>query len=239
MIYLQRFAGRHLVAFVVLGGCALAASCQEAHAGVVLDTLPPVNSNDITSGGEQVGAAIQIGSTPIDLTDVVFSQLRFGLATGESFAIFSRNADGTVGTSQFTDFTLSHDSTSGNTTATANSSFTFQANTSYWLMMLVAQNPGSGLENFGDWDISNAFAYTSAFGVTIPDTNASVGYFKDPDTNILGYYYSNLTDGVQLFQVNGTAQGAAVPEPSALGLAAIGQVVVLALTWVRRRRRVR
>jgi hypothetical protein len=55
-----------------------------------------------------------------------------------------------VATSQFSDFTLSFDSTSGSTTAKANSSFPLQANTSYWLMMLVAQNPGSGLENFGD-----------------------------------------------------------------------------------------
>jgi hypothetical protein len=237
MIYFQRSVGRHLVAFVVLGGCALVASCQEAHAGVVVSTLPPINSNDQTFPGEQVGAAIQIGSTPIDLTDVVFSQLRFGLASGESFAIFTRNADGTVGSQNlFSDFTLSHDSTSGNTTATANSPFTFQANTSYWLMMLVAQNPGSGLENLGDWDISNSFNYTSTFGVTIPDTNASVAYFIDPNTNIPGYQYEDLAAGLQLFQVDGIARSAAVPAPSALALAATGQVFVLAATWLRRRR---
>jgi len=232
MIDLHRSLRYDLVALVVFGGWALAVGHQEVRAGVVVNTLDL--SNDGTFPGEQVGAAIQIGSTPIDLTDVVFSQAQFGLASGESFAIFSRNADGTVGTSQFTDFTLSHDSTSGNTTATANSPFTFQANTSYWLMMLVQQTPGSPLENLGDWDNSLAFSYTSNFGVTIPDTNTSVAFFIDPDTNIPGYQYANLTDGLQLFQVNGTARGAAVPEPSALTLAGTAALAGLGL-WARRR----
>ena len=59
-----------------------------------------------------------------------------GPTPGETFAVYSRNADGTVGNDLFNDFTLSYDSVSHNTTATATSPFIFQASTSYWLMMV-------------------------------------------------------------------------------------------------------
>jgi hypothetical protein len=74
--------------------------------------------------------------------------------------------------------------------------------------------------------------------VTIPDTNASVSYFIDQDATTPTSHYGNLTDGLQLFQVDGTARGAAVPEPTAMAVAAIGHGVVLAAAWLRRRRRV-
>src|SRR5207249_905529 len=125
--------------------------------------------NDGTFPGEQVGAAIQIGPTSVSLTSVMYTEsFSNGPTPGETFAIFSRNADGTVGSAVFSDFTLSYDGGSHNTTATANSSFAFQANTSYWLMMVEKQGPST--ETFGDWDNSNSFTYMSAFGVTIPDT---------------------------------------------------------------------
>src|SRR5262249_56755142 len=98
----------------------------------------------------EAGAASEIGPTPIALTSVVFSQARFGPAPGETFAIFSRGADGTVGGRLFSAFALSYDGATGNTTATATAPFTLQAGTSYWLMMLVEQPPGT--EAFGDWD---------------------------------------------------------------------------------------
>jgi hypothetical protein len=230
MIDLHRSVRRYLVILVVFGSWALALGYQEARAGAVVSTLGL--PNDFTFPGEQVGAAIQIGATPIGLTDVVFTQLDDGLAPGESFAIFGRNADGTVGHSLFSDFTLSHDSTSGNTTASANSPFTLQAGTSYWLMMLVQQ---SGVPaNFGDWDGSNSLTYMSSFGVTIPDTNTSVTYLSDFLGNPPTYHYNNLTAGLQLFQVDGSALGA-VPEPSALVLAGTAALAGLGL-WARRHR---
>jgi hypothetical protein len=215
-----------LVAFVVLGGCALLASCQEAHAGVVVSTLALPNNGP--GPGDLVGAAIQIGSTPISLTSVVYNEtFSNGPTSGETFAIFSRNSDGTVGTSLFTDFTLSFDNTSKNTTATATAPFTFLANTSYWLMMV--ETPGT----FGDWDISNSFTYTSNFGVTIPDTKAS--FSNVPGTGSgTGPMYFDANQGLQLFQLNGNPAGASVPEPSALALAATGHAVVLAAIWLRR-----
>ena len=62
--------------------------------------------------------------------------------------------------------------------------------------------------------------------MTIPATDASFSFISGT------YYYLNLTDGLQLFQVNGPA----VPEPSTLALAATGAVIVLGATWLRRRR---
>src|SRR5262245_57680319 len=141
MIHLHRSVWRELVALLVFGGWALGVGHQEVRAGMIVSPL--ALSNDETFSGPQVGAAIQTGSIPIDLTNVVYTQARFGLASGESFAIFSRNGDGTVGLPLFSDFALSFDGTSGNTTATATAPFTFEANTSYWLMMLVKQGSGT------------------------------------------------------------------------------------------------
>jgi hypothetical protein len=226
MINLHRSVRRYLVALVVCVGGVLLGSYPAVHAGVIVSTLNL--HNDGPFPGDLVGAAIQIDSTPISLTSVVYTEaFSQGPTKGETFAIFSRNADGTVGTSLFGDFTLSYDSVSQNTTATANSPFIFGANTSYWLMMV--ETPGT----FGDWDSSNSFTpYTSAFGVTIPDTNTSFA-----DVPGLGTQYLDANQGLQLFQVNGNAL-AAVPEPPALALAATGGAVLLGASWLRRRRRV-
>lgn len=231
MSCIQRSVWRDLVALAVLGVCVTATGCPEAHAGAVVSTLDLPNDGPFP--GDQVGAAIQIGNTPISLISVVYTEAFSGGPTpGESFAIFSRNADGTVGSSLFTAFTLSYDSSSQNTTATATSPFTFQANTSYWLMML--ETPGT----FGDWDSSLSSTYTSAFGVTIPDTNTSFSNVPGSDPGS-GPTYLNASDGLQLFQLNGTPATVAVPEPSALLMAATGGVIVLWATGLHRRRRIR
>jgi hypothetical protein len=226
MIYLQGSARRYLVALVVLGGWAMAAGGPGVRAGAIVSTLDqPYNG---PSPGDQVGAAIQIGATPINLTSVVYNEtFSNGPTPGETFAIFSRNADGTVGTSLFSNFTLSAMSSNGMTltTAMATAPFTFLAHTSYWLMMV--ETPGT----FGDWDISSTANYTSAFGVTIPATKASFA-----DVPGLGPIYYDASDGLQLFQLNGTPAIATVPEPTALALAAIGGAVVLGAAWLHRRR---
>ena len=157
MTNIQRSLRRRLVALMVVGGWTLTVGLAEVRAGSVVSTLSL--SNDGTFPGEQVGAAIQIGSTPISLSSVVYTEsFSSGPTPGETFAVYSRNADGTVGNDLFNDFTLSYDSVSHNTTATATSPFIFQASTSYWLMMV--ETPGTS----GYWDNSNAFTYTSAWG---------------------------------------------------------------------------
>src|SRR5271165_1560287 len=164
MISIKRFVRRGSVAVFILTGCTLMVDFSEVRAGVIVSTLGL--SNDGPYPGEQVGAAIQIGSTPISLSSVLYTEgFSSGPTLGETFAVYSRNADGTLGSSLFTDFSLSYNSGSLNTTATATAPFTLQANTSYWLMMI--EIPGT----FGDWDSSLAFTYTSTFGVSIPTTN--------------------------------------------------------------------
>ena len=153
-----------------------------------------------------MGAAIQIGPTPISLTSVLYTE-RFsaGPMPGEIFQVFSRNADGTVGGPSPTGaFTLSYDSTTQNTTALPTSPFTFQADTSYWLMMVETTQP------FGDWDNSTSATYTSSFGVTLPDQNASFALLDGSPT-----YYGATRWRLELFQVNGTPAISAIPEPSA------------------------
>jgi hypothetical protein len=51
----------------------------------------------------------------------------------------------------------------------------------------------------------------------------------------LGPIDAPANQGLQLFQVNGSPLGQAVPEPSGLTLAALGRAVVLGATWPRRR----
>jgi hypothetical protein len=180
-----------------------------------------------TFPGEQVGAAIQIGSIPIILQSVVYQEsFSFGPTPGETFAIFSRNpVDGEVGKPLFDAFTLSFDGTRL-TTATATAPFVFQANTSYWLVMV--ETPGT----FGDWDNSPAFqdpsmiTYSSAFGVTIPLTSASFSFFDG------SYTYVDAVEGFQLFELIGVP----VPEPPGLVQALCGGAVAAGGLWLRRRR---
>ena len=220
----QRSARCCLSALLVFCIWAFGVSSAGARAGSIVSTLGL--SNDGPFPGEQVGAAIQIGSTPISLASILYTEaFSAGPTLGETFSILTRNANGTVGHAIFSDFTLSYDAASQNTTAAANSQFILQANTSYWLMMV--ETPGT----FGDWDSSVSFNYTSAFGVTIPHNDASVSFFSG------SYDYLALTDGLQLFQVNGSPVGQAVPEPSALTLAALGGAVVMGAARVRRGRR--
>jgi hypothetical protein len=140
----------------------LLALSSVARAEVVLDNLGSPNFNNATVG-DRIGAAIQIGSTPITISTIEFHQFFTGgyvFRPGQTFAIYSRNANGTVGTPLFTDFTLTPGSQSTpRTTVTANSAFTLQANTSYWL--LLSKAPGG---NFVLWNFNPSETYTSGFG---------------------------------------------------------------------------
>jgi hypothetical protein len=224
MTDLARSVRSTLLALSVVGALFhLSGSLVTVRAGSVVSTLSlPFEG---TFPGEQVGAAIQIGSTPILLQSVVYSEIfSFGPTPGETFAIFSRNADGTVGSLLFNAFTLSFDGRAL-TTATATAPFVFQADTSYWLVMV--ETPGT----LGDWDNAQAFSdvssitYSSAFGVTIPLTNASFSFFDG------SYTYIDAVDGLQLFEVIGVP----IPEPPGLVQALCGGAIAAGGLWLRRR----
>lgn len=202
------------VALVIL---LLAGIPGEARSGVVLNNLD--QSNDGFTQGEIVGGAIVLGDTSIRLASVVFPQIQGSFVPGETFAVAARNGDGTVGATLFGDFTVTYDAASGNATAAANTPFTLQANTGYWLLL------GGGGSLVG-WDYTVSSSYVAAFGITLP--GSMVAYFAGGGDE--GYF--SLADGPQLLEVNGVA----VPEPSTVALAALaGGIGVLA--HLRRRSR--
>jgi len=201
----------------ILAGGGLALLPGTGRAAVAITNLNQPSFNDI-SGAAQVGAAIQLGSTPINLTSIQINQSGTGANPAENFAIYSRDANGNVGSQLFTDFSLSFDGTSGIDTITANSPFQFAANTSYWLMLLSVDSTKV------NWNFTRSSSYTASFGVTMPTDHTSATF----DSNANQYQYFTIDDGPQFVQVNGTA---ATPEPASLGMLAIVAAAVL----VRRR----
>jgi hypothetical protein len=175
-----------------------------ATAETVLDNLGPPNFHTAT-GGDLVGAAIQIGSTPITISTVEFHQYFTGgyvFRPGQTFAIYSRNADGTLGTPLFTDFTLTPNNQTFTTTATANAAYVLQRDTGYWLVLV------SPPATFVLWNHTGATTYTSALGVTIPAQRASF-YREDGQNN-----YFDLDEGPQELRVTGFAATPPAPVPN-------------------------
>lgn len=192
---------------------------HQAHASVVLSNLDPANpSSSFTA--QTIGEAILTSSRPISLTSVMLLQAT-GLTTGESVAVYSRNADGSLGTPLFSGFTVGFDSTSMVTTATVNGAFTLQANSGYYFVL------GSNSTSNVEWSYTSSTDYAASFGVTIPTTRATFATFGGAPL------YFDLSAGPQLFQVNGSGL-AAVPEPAASVW--IGLVVAGGVTMIARRR---
>ncbi len=185
---------------------------QSARSAVVVSNLDP-NNPAFGLNSPEIGQSILNGGRTLSLTSVQFDQTA-GLAAGETVSIFSRNADGTLGTSLFSGFTVGFDATSTVTTATPTTAFILQPNTGYYFVL--STNSSTNLE----WTYTSSTDYAAAFGATIPAADSSV--FFTGATAV----YRSLAAGPQMFQVN----AAAVPEPSAdvfLGFAlAIGAGVL-------------
>ena len=203
---------------VLFAAALIVAAIPQSRASVVVSNLDPANPA-FGFNAPEIGQAMLTGNRPISLTSVMFLQTG-GLASGESFAVYSRNTDGTLGTSLFTGFTVGFDSTTDISTATVTGAFTLQANSGYYFVL------SSGSSSNVEWSYTSSTDYASAFGATLPATGDSS--FDKIGSNPAIYY--TLADGPQEFQVNGTALPA-VPEPSALafiGLALGGGMIVLA-----------
>ena len=196
------FSSKHLS--VCASAVLLLALCTTTRAETVLDNLGAPNFNT-AQGGQQVGGAIQIGDTPITISTVEFHQWFTGgyvFPPGQTFAIYSRNADGTVGTPLFTDFTLIHGGDTLITRASANSAYVLQANTAYWLVLTT---PPSA--EFVLWNYTPSPNYTSALGVTIPALRAS--FYREKGEN----FYFALEEGPQELRVTGYSAAAPAPVP--------------------------
>lgn len=192
-----------------------------AHATVVLDNLEYAAANGETDG-TTIGSAFSTGSDALSLSSVIFPQSRLpggadAFVVGEMCFINLRNADGTVGSVLFSNFTVSDGGAQfGNQTeADANVPFILAPNTSYYFSVSAVTSTA--------WDFSLDTTYLSRLGVTIPPTGSAA--YKVATIGGAKTYFT-LDQGPQLIYVVASA----VPEPSSLclfSLAGLGAFVMM------------
>jgi hypothetical protein len=129
--------------------------------------------------------------------------------SGITLELESRNADGTVGATLFSNFSSSYDMTTGLVTFTANVPVELMANTGYWL---VLSDPLAGGVA---WDFEQTNVYTSNFGFELPSLNTAWTSTADNGNGGMNSVYYQPSDGPQLFALISSAP-APVPEPSSL-----------------------
>jgi len=129
----------------------------------------------------------------------------------------SRTASGTVGLTLFSNFSSSYNSTSGLITFLADSPFTMQANTGYWL---VLSDSTKGSVN---WEFTASQIYQSNYGYGLPSYDTSYYSTQDNGMGISTYYQPS--DGPQMFDL--ITVPASVPEPSSLVLLGFGVMITV------------
>ena len=162
---------------VLLGAALAGLAAHQAQASVVISNLDPANPAFGVNAPE-IGQAMLTGNRPISLTSVQFQQTGTSTTSDENFAVYSREADGTLGSQVFNGFTLTLDSTTAVTTATVTSAFTLQANTGYFFV-LETRTPANV-----SWPYTSSTDYAAAFGASIPANNAS---FFPVDSDMIIY----------------------------------------------------
>ncbi len=113
----------------------------------------------------------------------------------------------------------STDTNTGILTYTATTPFLMTAGANYWLVATP-----TGADTGLAWSFTQAGNPSAIDGYTIQPNDAS--FYSNPDNSIT---YVNPGAGVQLFQLN----GALVPEPSSISLAAIAVCALCALGYRR------
>jgi hypothetical protein len=122
---------------------------------------------------------------------------------GITLEVESRNSNGTVGATLFSNFSSSFDPTNGVVTFTANSPFELTAGTGYWLVLSDTRAGGV------TWDFTESNVYQSHFGYGLPSFNTS--WISNLDNGMGNSTYYQPSDGPQLFDLIAPAL---VAEPS-------------------------
>ena len=174
-----------------------------------------------TTSGDQVGASF-INGTAASLQNIVISETTLGPRPGEFLTLNARNNDGSPG-AVLLNF-LAGTTSAGLATFAPAASFVLGANTGYWI---VLNSQTSSV--VGSWDFTLSDSYTSSNGSSMPATRTS--FFN---TASIPTTYFDLSDGPQVYRVNGTALPAAVPEAgSSLIYLALALLALLSLPRLR------
>ena len=195
---------RWLLAYAIVA-LSLTVASASVHAGTVL-------LNNLDQPAQVSVASAFVGQSFIAGTvDELLYGARMQLnpsaspSAGILLEVESRNLDGTVGATLFSNFSSSFDPTTNEVTFTANSSFELKAGTGYWL---VLSDPLAGGVN---WDFTASNTYESQFAYGLPSYNTS--WSSTADNGLGDSRYYQPSDGPQLFQLIAPAPSA-VPEPS-------------------------
>ena len=169
------------------------------HAGVVLlNNLdqPPLAATSNPFVGQSfiagtVNEPLLAARMQLDLND---------LRTGDIvLEVESRNFDGTVGATLFSNFSSSYDPTTGLVTFTAKSAFELTAGTGYWLVLSDLAAGGV------TWDFTESYVYQSQFAYGLPSYDTA--WISNRDNGQGTSIYYQPWNGPQLFQL------LTVPEP--------------------------
>ncbi len=222
-----------VIAAIVTG---LLISPSPSDAAVLVDSGQDGSSvGNLEPGGKAIG--FTMGDTAFFL-DSVQVRLRTGSTLPEAgdmtFAIYNSTTSGSIKPSTLavtlTDPALVT-STTQSYTLTPESTFTLEANTTYWLVAFS----DTTASNFG-WAFDNPDSVTTTNGVTVPagsGSNPPAGWFfaQNPASNDVNA--PNTWTGTSSISNDAVIQGTVVPEPGALALLAAGGMMLLSCRGVR------
>jgi hypothetical protein len=182
------------------------------------------NLSDASGGYGQAAEQGQafVNGTVAEVVKTIQIEATFATVPGEYLTLNARKADGTVGTQLFTFNAGSSDSSTRLVTFTPTGTATLSAGTGYFVVL----HGSSGSQPYWDFAPPHSSS-TSDNGSTLPPTNT---WFLTVNGSTS---YGTLADGANLFQVDGTAAVAGVPEPSTLGVTGLACLLGLGYAWRR------